>query len=509
MRNTLKTMLTLCLFMTVFTASWAIAIQVGTGTATSDVLPINTNADYSYSQQIYTQAQINQAGWIKSISFHFDSGGNTNSDDWDVYLGHTSKTSFSGVADWIPVGDLTLVYGGTVTISTGYFATLITFTTPFYYNNTDNLVIAIDENAPGNAGSNGSFRRFSSGDYTGLYRNYTSNIDPKSPGTGTRRTGNLSQIRFDIEIDNPTDVTAIPYSETQIDLSWTRNSTPDKVMVAWSSTNDFGTPVYGTNYSAGDTITDGGTVIYKGSDTSFSHTSLSENTTYYYKLWSVKSDGLYNVAYSPGVTTSARTLAQTLPVELSSFTAALYSFNHVKLQWVTQSETNVSGFRIYRNTEDLLETAEMLDLFIPATNTSQMKVYIATDKEIFEEGIYYFWLENVDLNGESDFHGPIHINITFADAPTPEVPLVQGINNAYPNPFNPTVNITCGMVKGGQASVQVYNTRGQLVKTLFTGTKEKGTFKLQWNGTDQYDRKMPSGIYLIRMDSNGKNPCVK
>ena len=196
----------------------------------------------------------------------------------------------------------------------------------------------------------------------------------------------------------------------------------------------------------------------------------------------------------------------TLPVELSSFTVTQYSYNHVKIQWVTQTETNVSGFRLYRNTEDLLETAQMLDLFIPATNTSQMKVYLATDMEIYEEGTYYYWLENVDLNGESDFHGPIHIAVTFADAPSPGVPLVQGINNAYPNPFNPTVNIPCGMVKGGKTTVQIYNTRGQLVKTLFSGTKEKGNFLLQWNGTDQYDRKQPSGVYLIRMDSdNGRS----
>ena len=199
----------------------------------------------------------------------------------------------------------------------------------------------------------------------------------------------------------------------------------------------------------------------------------------------------------------------TLPVELSSFTVALHSFNQVKLQWVTQSETNVSGFRIYRNTENLLETAQMLNHFIPATNTSQMKMYIATDKEIYEEGTYYYWLENVDLNGQSDYHGPIHIKVTFTDAPTPEVPLIQGINSAYPNPFNPIVNITCGMQKGGQTTVQIYNARGQLVKTLFSGSRDKGKFLLQWDGSDQQNLKLPSGVYLIRMDSAGKTSTRK
>ena len=199
----------------------------------------------------------------------------------------------------------------------------------------------------------------------------------------------------------------------------------------------------------------------------------------------------------------------TLPVELSSFTLSFHVRNQVKIQWVTQSETNVSGFRIYRNTENLLETAQMLDLFVPATNTSQMKVYLATDNEIYEDGIYYYWLESADLNGESTFHGPVYINVTLLNDFNPEVPIVQGVNKAYPNPFNPVVNISCGMMRGGQTTVQVFNARGQLVKTLFSGNKEQGNFLLQWDGTDQYDQKLPSGVYLIRMDSDYGNSLHK
>lgn len=196
----------------------------------------------------------------------------------------------------------------------------------------------------------------------------------------------------------------------------------------------------------------------------------------------------------------------TLAVELSSFTAASSSYNNVILQWVTQSETNASGFRIYRHRADMLNSAQMLSAFIPATNTTQMKVYLFTDEQIQEEGLYYYWLENLDFNGESEFHGPIHINVAFAIPPPPTDPLVQGINSAYPNPFTSPINIDCCMVKDGQATVQIFNIRGQLIKTLFSGAKGKGIFRLQWDGTDQLHHRQPIGIYLIRMDSdNGKH----
>lgn len=101
----------------------------------------------------------------------------------------------------------------------------------------------------------------------------------------------------------------------------------------------------------------------------------------------------------------------TLPLELSSFTVSLSGYNDTVLTWVTQTETGVSGFYIYRNTEYDLGTAELISNLIPATNTSQQKVYVYTDKNLSSPGTYYYWLENVDYNGASDFHGPIHINV--------------------------------------------------------------------------------------------------
>lgn len=197
---------------------------------------------------------------------------------------------------------------------------------------------------------------------------------------------------------------------------------------------------------------------------------------------------------------------ETLPIELSSFTVTMNAYNMVTLMWVTQSETNVSGFRIYRNTEEYVDTAQLLNIFVPATNTSQMQVYQITDEEVYQDGVYYYWLENIDLDGASQFHGPISINVILTNNSTPSIPVLQGISQAYPNPFNPKVTLICGMLKSGSAKVEIYNVRGQLVKTLFNGVKDKGNFTLQWDGTDEFGRKQPSGVYLIKMDTaSGKS----
>ncbi|MCK9158819.1 MAG: hypothetical protein M0P53_08435, partial [Candidatus Cloacimonas sp.] len=78
------TMLAIC------AVSFADIVQIGTGTATTSNLPIYGYYNYTYSQQIYTQAQINKAGNITKLRFFYVSGSITNSKDWVIYMGHTT-----------------------------------------------------------------------------------------------------------------------------------------------------------------------------------------------------------------------------------------------------------------------------------------------------------------------------------------------------------------------------------------------------------------------------------
>jgi M6 family metalloprotease-like protein len=108
----------------------------------------------------------------------------------------------------------------------------------------------------------------------------------------------------------PESFTATSASKSQINLSWTINSLSSPVLIATSSSPSFGTPADATVYAEGDAIPGGGTVIYKGSLTSYIHSGLTPGTLHYYKAWSV----LTGNAYSSGVMTSATTLCSTISV---------------------------------------------------------------------------------------------------------------------------------------------------------------------------------------------------
>ena len=114
-------------------------------------------------------------------------------------------------------------------------------------------------------------------------------------------------------VANPGTFTATPFSSSQINLGWTKNASNNNVMVVWSATSTFGTPVNGTTYSAGNPLPGGGTILYLGSGISFNHTLLNTNTTYYYKAFSY--DNVH--AYSTGMTANATTLCGTATLPFS------------------------------------------------------------------------------------------------------------------------------------------------------------------------------------------------
>ncbi len=69
----------------------------------------------------------------------------------------------------------------------------------------------------------------------------------------------------------------------------------------------------------------------------------------------------------------------------------------------------------------------------------------------------------------------------------------------YPNPFNPSTRVSFNLNEAAKVNIQVYNVRGQLVKTLHNGPLAAGSHSLTWDGSDMNKRTASSGIYLLRL----------
>lgn len=80
---------------------------------------------------------------------------------------------------------------------------------------------------------------------------------------------------------------------------------------------------------------------------------------------------------------------------------------------------------------------------------------------------------------------------------------------AYPNPFNPDVNIAFNLARSEMVSVDIYNIRGQKVRSLHHGTLPGGNHKLLWNGKDTNGRGVSSGIYFARIKTRNSSRAIK
>lgn len=197
---------------------------------------------------------------------------------------------------------------------------------------------------------------------------------------------------------------------------------------------------------------------------------------------------------------------ETLPVELSVFNAVLTAQKFVKLTWVSESETGMLGYKVYRSQSNDVNSAIVITpSIIEATNTSTTQVYTHEDNEVLPFNSYYYWLEAVDY-ASSEFYGPQFVEITGEVAP--ELPVQTAMKSAYPNPFKANSNTTIEVaVKAGETgNVTIYNVLGQVVKTYKVS---EGTHNLEWNGRDNKGNACGSGIYFYKLSSPSMNQTKK
>lgn len=157
---------------------------IGTEFITGKSLPFEPYYGYSYSQSIYLQSQIDTPGaTITKLAWQFN-GNSVFTDAIKIYMGHTNLTSFANSTSWIPLSNLTQVYDGNITTSLTAGWIELTLDTPFSYNNTQNLVVAVDENTPGYHNSADEFYCTATPDSRSLmFYNNNINPDPASPPT--------------------------------------------------------------------------------------------------------------------------------------------------------------------------------------------------------------------------------------------------------------------------------------------------------------------------------------
>jgi hypothetical protein len=81
----------------------------------------------------------------------------------------------------------------------------------------------------------------------------------------------------------------------------------------------------------------------------------------------------------------------------------------------------------------------------------------------------------------------------------------------YPNPFNSNTTLVCKLSEPCQVSLDLFNSCGQNVKQLLSAYKNPGTYSVNWDGKDNNNHIVPSGIYylIMKVKQNGEGGQIQ
>lgn len=197
----------------------------------------------------------------------------------------------------------------------------------------------------------------------------------------------------------------------------------------------------------------------------------------------------------------------TLPVRLTSFSACVKNHS-VIINWITESEVNNLGYILERFEEAgiwvQVASYKTHDALKGQGNTSNRKEYAFTDVNVESSKEYFYRLSDVSTTGEITRHVPISVFLKVD-----EHPQTTGMGTAYPNPFNPQTFIGYQLSEDTQVGISVFDLLGCQVKTLFSGRQLAGIYHVYWNGLNETGIRVPSGCYIIRMETEDFNQIQK
>lgn len=179
-------------------------------------------------------------------------------------------------------------------------------------------------------------------------------------------------------------------------------------------------------------------------------------------------------------------------VEMKSFSALPTDFDGVTVKWATASESDNLGFNVLRSRQEN-GTYDKINREIIAARPDG--IYSYSDQSVKAGERYFYKLEDISRDGQITLHGPVSAQVL--------APETFELSQNYPNPFNPTTTIRFQLPSEGKVLLQIFNTNGQLIRTLVDAQVRVGFHQAVWDGKNDSGIPVVTGVYYYRIIANG------
>lgn len=234
------------------------------------------------------------------------------------------------------------------------------------------------------------------------------------------------------------------------------------------------------------------TGVPSGNNTSLAWPGLDELTEY--EWYATASD---SVNTTTGDTWRFTTQSPPVPVLVSGLSARSVE-GGVELTWSLAADEELAGIRLQRDDVNSggVETLHGDDSYLPPDTRRFVDLNA-------DAGTTYRYTLIVTTS-EGDDYQSAPVTVTTGG-------FRQALYQNHPNPFNPSTSIGYSIAQRGVVTLRVYNTAGQLVRTLVDEVQSPtpGGFRVDWDGRNERGARVASGVYLYKLTVGGKFTAVK
>lgn len=223
-------------------------------------------------------------------------------------------------------------------------------------------------------------------------------------------------------------------------------------------------------------------------DTTFFFNNLQTFTTYYWQVAAYSSIGLSAFCPMQTFTTGQITQLPNVPALILPLNNSLNQPLNLQIRWAAANLADSYHYQVATNNffsnivqEDSSFVGTELNLNMLSTNTR-----------------YYWRVRSYNPAGYSNFTviRSFTTGTTIGDNDNTLTPFVNALEQNKPNPFHPQTEIAFSVKDLAQrVQLNIYNTKGQLIKSLIDGTAKSHQNRLVWDGRDAHGKQVSSGIY--------------
>ena len=247
--------------------------------------------------------------------------------------------------------------------------------------------------------------------------------------------------------------------------------------------------------------------------------SLANPGNYDFELYTLdllKNAGIANYSISYAYASPGNFITMNSPNELMDLIIPEYSLINSTGIIITEDDLDFRDFSKTSLSKEITINASDMNLQSPIKlkfPNNYLRDFEIQNIKIGKKNIYGDWdIIDSDVSPnfiQADIYSEGSFAVFYIEDSEDSIPQDFELLGCYPNPFNPDINIHFSIPEKAMVNVDIYDIKGNRVKTLVSENLDAGLIELNWDGVNDSGVSISSGVYLIKINAGNQQLTQK